>query len=132
MLPWQKPKPILVLSDNPKLTQALARNLQPEWRVLEFNAAPRLQHPVRVAWGWLGLLLIALSETTTAPEGLLVHAGLADCLGRMPLLIIANPSLPLPAGPQVHQLNFPLSLVALRHKVQELLPVAPPPTLGAN
>ncbi|MEP7355879.1 MAG: hypothetical protein ABI847_01405 [Anaerolineales bacterium] len=109
---------LLVVCDNARLYTTLVMNLQNRWEVqragdsaLGWRLSPR---------GPLEVIIVALSHEDSEPLVALAQAGLADHIGRVPLLVISSRPFAPDLQLRILHLDFPFEPGALELALQSL------------
>jgi len=116
-------KKLLVLSDNDKLFRTLELNLQGHWQATRCQELSRDQPLARA--GDYDLIVVATSFPTSEPIVMMARAGLTECIGTVPLLIISERAFIREPKTRICHLDFPFSSDMLYNAIRAALHEGP-------
>ncbi len=121
-------KRILVLSDDDRLSRAIALNLtNPQVEIARFmvnGAHGEGKRHGQAAIGHCDLIVMAMSSPSSEPVVVLGKASLGGRIGQVPLLIISDRPFDSDADNKITHLDYPFDANHLGHVVKDILETA--------
>jgi hypothetical protein len=124
-------KQVMVLSDHQGLARLIELALHKELNIIRIDPSQRPRRsaqslipetaPSRCRSAVIALIVIALSAHDSEPLVALAQAGLEECIGKVPILIISDRPFQPALDVQIAHLTFPFLFDELSEKVRTML-----------